>query len=134
MNVIGKIENLYLYEKLSDNILTDEVILTEKQIKHIIERRGEKFYNEYFPLFLDILNNPDYIFRDNKPSTALVSKTIASDGKNINIVLKLAVKGEHKNYKNSIITVIKENDSRFAQRLRNNQDKLIYSKSIDKKE
>jgi len=134
MQYIGKI-NKSLFKHISENILTDEVVLTEKQMLHIIERRGEQFYKKYLPFFLDILNNPDYIFRDDKPNTAIVSKTIVADGKNINIVLRLIVEGHDQSYKNSIITVIKEKNSRFAQRIRNNQDKLIYSREhIDKKE
>lgn len=46
------------------------------------------------------------------------------------MVLRLAVEGENQEYKNSIITAIKENDKRFLQRLRNNEP--VYK--IDKKE
>jgi hypothetical protein len=47
------------------------------------------------------------------------------------LVLRLAVEGDNFDYKNSIITAIKENEKRFAQRLRNNTP--IYKK-VDKQE
>ncbi len=120
MLTIGKID-IEKYQKVTEKtILTDEVIITNNRIEHIIERRGLYFYNEYKKYFSEIVFNPDYIFKDVRENTALVSKRINHNGNNINIVIKLVVEGENTNYKNSIITVIKENEKRFAQRLRNN--------------
>lgn len=118
---IGKID-IDKYKSVSDkSIITDEVIITDNRKNHIIERRGQEFYEEYSKYFSDIIANPDYIFKDNKPNTAIVSKTFLYNDSYINLVLRLAVEGENPNYKNSIITAIKENNKRFAQRLRNNK-------------
>ena len=130
VHTIGKID-IEKYKLVTDKkIITDEVIITDNRINHIIERRGQEFYNEYNKYFSDIITNPDYIFKDNKVNTAIVSKTFVHNNTSVNLVLRLVVEGENKNYKNSIITAIKENKKRFKQRLRNN--KPIYR--IDKKE
>ena len=131
MLTIGKID-IEKYQNVTEKtILTDEVIITNNRIEHIIERRGLDFYNEYKKYFSEIVFNPDYIFKDARENTALVSKRINHNGNNINIVIKLVVEGENTNYKNSIITVIKENEKRFAQRLRNHSP--VY-RNIDKDE
>lgn len=111
-------------------IITDEVIITDNRINHIIERRGQEFYDEYSRYFADIVSNPDYIFKDSKADTAIASKTFLHNGSSVNLVIRLAVEGDNSNYKNSIITAIKENNKRFAQRLRNN--KPVYE--LDKNE
>lgn len=119
------------YKAVSEKkIITDEVVITDNRIKHIIERRGQEFYDEYCEYFPDIIANPDYIFKDEKENTAIATKSFTHKGSSVNIVLRLAVEGDNPEYKNSIITAIKENDKRFAQRLRNN--KLVYR--IDNKE
>ncbi len=112
-------------------ILTDEVIITENRIEHIKQRRGNEFYEKYSPEFSDIVQSPEYVFKDSNENTAIVSKRIKQEGKNINIVLRLVVEGEDPGFKNSILTAIGESDKRFAQRLRNN--KTVYT-SIDKEE
>lgn len=120
------------YKNVTDKkILTDEVIITDNRIEHIIERRGQQFYDEFHDYFAEIIKDPDYIFKDEKVDTAVVSKTFVHKGKTVNIVLRLVVEGDDPNYKNSIITAIGENEKRFAQRLRNNTP--VYRK-LDKTE
>ena len=124
---IGKID-IEKYQIITDKkIITDDVVLTDNRIEHIIERRGQEFYDEYRPFFGDILSDPDFIFKDSRENTALVSKRFFNNGTTVNIVLKLVVEGDNPNYKNSIITAIKESNKRFEQRLRNNTP--LYKKS-----
>ena len=89
-------------------------------IEHIILRRGQSFYDEYHEYFGQIVKDPDYIFKDIKEDTAIVSKRFLHKGKVINLVLRLTVEGDDPTFKNSIITAVGESDKRFAQRLRNN--------------
>lgn len=97
------------------------VVLTDNQRLHIMNRRGEKFFEEYFPYFKEIAEEPDYVFKDmNHPNTAIASKTFTVNGKNVNLVIRLAVEDDDPTLENSIITAIVENDKRYAQRLRNN--------------
>lgn len=132
MYTIGKI-NLSLYKNVTEKkIISDEVVLTDNRIEHIIERRGQSFYDEYHSRFREIIEDPDYIFKDkDRDNTAVVSKRIVHNGKAVNIVLRLVVEGEDPSFKNSIITAIGENEKRFSQRLRNNIP--VYEK-IDKNE
>ncbi|MCD7766219.1 MAG: hypothetical protein LUH53_06855 [Lachnospiraceae bacterium] len=118
MHIIGSID-LEMFKCISNGIITDEVILTDERVEHIINRRGQDFYDRYGKYFADILKNPDYIFRD-KPNTALVCKKFRQEEKYINVVLRLAVSTDNPNYKNSVLTAIGENEKRFRQRLRNN--------------
>ncbi|MBQ7864049.1 MAG: hypothetical protein IJ420_03800 [Lachnospiraceae bacterium] len=118
MYFVGKL-NREIFRCISEDIHTDEVIITENQVNHIIERRGEEFYIKYFSIFKTIIEEPDYIFRDNE-NTALVCKRIEEDGKVINLVVRLVLPMDEPEYKNSIITAIYESEKRFQQRLRNN--------------
>lgn len=60
---IGKID-LNKYSKLCTNkILTDEVIITYKQIEHINTKRFG-IYEKYKNKLDEIINNPDYIIKD----------------------------------------------------------------------
>ena len=129
MQEICKIDTS-IYSGVTDkHILTDEVILTPNREEHIIERRGQEFYDTYRPYFAEILTSPDYIFPDKIPDTAIVSKTYIENNKTVNVVLRLAVEGDNPSYKNSIISAIGEGEDRFEQRLRNNTP--IY-KRLDK--
>ncbi|MGN0612440.1 MAG: PBECR2 nuclease fold domain-containing protein [Porcipelethomonas sp.] len=131
MHFIGKID-IEKYKGICDGrIITDEVIITDNRVEHIIERRGREFYEEYEKFFPEIIADPDYIFKDDKVNTALVSKSFIHNGISVNLVLRLVVEGEDPNFKNSIITAVRENNKRFSQRLRNN---IPVYKKLDKDE
>ena len=119
------------YIKITDKkIITDQVVITDNRIQHIIERRGRQFYEKYASKFVEIIKDPDYIFKDKSADSAIVCKTFVDDnGSSINIVIRLSVEGDDPEHKNSIITAMIENSKRFAQRLRNNT--AVYSK-LDK--
>ena len=125
MQYIGKI-NKYMFEKISNKIITDEVILTEKQREHIKERYPG-ILEKYGKYFVEILEKPDYILKDNaRENTALILKTIQNKDKqgNLNLVLRLAVEGEDINNKNSIITCIPIGKNRLKSY--KNNGKIIY--------
>ena len=128
MNFVGKLD-INLYKGIAENIITDEVIITDERIDHIIQRRGKDFYEEYKSVFAEVVKNPDYIFRDKMENTALAAKRIIQGGSSINLVVRLATESDDPNFKNSIITAMIEGRKRFEQRLRNN--KPIYEK-LDK--
>lgn len=130
MEYIGKLDREIYQQVTHKKLLTDDVIITDNRIQHIIERRGREFYYKYREYFKEIIVEPDYIFKDKSENTAIVCKTFKTEKSSVNIILRLVVEGEDENYKNSIITVIKESDRRFEQRLRNNE--FLYKK-LDKK-
>lgn len=120
MQTIGKLDKKK-YCGVSSEIRSDKVILTDHQKEHIINRRGRDFFDRYSPFFQEIAEDPDYIFKDKAHHhTAIASKTISLDGRNINLVIRLAVAGDDAGLENSIITAIAENERRYQQRLRNN--------------
>lgn len=120
VNFVGKIDKSF-YKEISKTIITDEVIITDERIEHIIQRRGQEFYDKYRPYFAEIVENPDYIFKDKKINTALAAKSVNKDGSSVNIVIKIATETDDPEFKNSIITAVVEGRKRFEQRLRNNE-------------
>ena len=118
--VIAKLD-AQRYSCVAEHIRSSYVILTEKQKEHIIERRGKEFYDKYSPYFKEIIENPDYIFKDKKfENTAIASKTVSLNSKNISVVVRIAVEGDEPWRKSSVITVMCENAKRYRQRVRNN--------------
>lgn len=118
--VIAKLD-VQRYSCVAEHIRSSDVILTEKQKEHIIERHGKEFYDKYSPYFKEIIENPDYIFKDKKfENTAIASKTISLNSKNISVVVRIAVEGDEPWRKSSVITVMCENGKRYRQRVRNN--------------
>ncbi|MCM1480733.1 MAG: PBECR2 nuclease fold domain-containing protein, partial [Muribaculaceae bacterium] len=105
MRIIGKID-IEKYRCVSDNIITDEVIITENQISHIKEHHPNDY--EQFSQYLgEIVADPDYIIEGNRPDSALILKEICQNGKLFKTVLKIATVSENPNYQNSIITFMK---------------------------
>lgn len=117
------------YHCITEDIATDEVIITEERVQHIEQHREEGFlekYGRYFPL---IVSDPDYIFPDrHRSNTAIVCKVINEGEGSVNLILRLVVTGDDPTYKNSILTAIRENERRFSQRL-NNQTP-VYRKDL----
>lgn len=121
VQTVGKIDISKYSLAASQPIRTETVVLTDHQREHIIKRRGQDFFDKYSPYFKEIAENPDYIFKDNShDNTAIACKTITEGGKNVHLVIRLAVVGDDPGLENSIITAIIEGDKRYRQRLRNN--------------
>ena len=80
MPYIGKLDRK-LYRCVSGDIITDDVIITEKQILHIMERHPLD-YERFSGLLQTIIEAPDYILEANKPYTAVILKEI-SDRKSV---------------------------------------------------
>ena len=106
------------------------MILTDKQVEHIKERHPND-YELYFKFIKEIVENPDYIIRDNKPNTGFLLKTFLKEDKRFQLILRLHTSDDIKEYKNSIITFLKINRKKYNQYLRN---KEIVWKRLDKNE
>lgn len=107
-----------IYDCISSNHITDEVIITEEQMLHIRERHPEA-YIDTVHYIREILDAPDYIFRDKRPNTGLVVKRIQNDAESSLLVLKIITADDKKNYKNSVITSWKITEKRLNNYLRN---------------
>ncbi len=116
MYYIGKID-IKIYSCITNDIQTDEVIITENQIAHIKERHPND-YERHFNYLSEIIRNPDYILEANKPNTALVLKHIIENDKRYQLILRLKTSNDPAEYKNSIITFLKVEEKRYNRYLR----------------
>lgn len=126
MQYVGKID-VEKFNEISQTIITDVVILTEKQREHIRERHPE-ILEKYEKYFLEVIERPDYILKDKaRENTALILKTIHVENERIgsvNLVLKLAVEDDKEHNKNSIITCIPIGKNRLKSYI--NNGKIVY--------
>ena len=113
---VGKID-IGKYRCVSENITTDEVIITDERIQHIKERHPEDF-ERYERYMAGIVESPDYILKANKPNTAFLLKEFVEDNERFQLILRLAVQGDPAGYKNSVITFLKVEGKRYKRYLR----------------
>lgn len=124
MHIAGKIDR-NIYKCITEDIITDEVIITDERIQHIKDRHPndyERFYS-YIP---EIILNPDYIIEANKAATAVILKEIKDCGERFKLVLKIAVKSDPAEYKNSVITFWQIGDTTWNKTIRNKR--ILYRK------
>ena len=105
MHLIGKLDK-EIYKCVTEDIVTDEVIITDNQIGHIRERHPND-YKRFAQYFSEIVSAPDYIIETNKPYTALILKEIQAGNEVFKTVVRLATSRDDPSYKNSIITFMK---------------------------
>ena len=129
MAVSEVFENWYIdietFKCITNDITTDEVIITEERIQHIKERHNNYFF-EIQPYIQDVLSMPDYILADSKrENTGLILKQITeNNGLKVQVVLRVHTSKDRKGLKNSIISAWKISDSRWNNYLRNK--KILY--------
>ncbi len=117
MHYIGKIDK-NIYKCITEDIRTDEVIITDTQIQHIKDRHPTD-YEKYFKYAEEIVMFPDYIIEANKPYTALILKEIQTENEKFKTVLRLATSIDSPEYKNSIITFMKIDDREWKRIIKN---------------
>lgn len=124
MQTIGHID-IEKYRCVTDDIATDEVIITDERIQHIMERHPGD-YERYFRFITEIVENPDYILEANKPNSALVLKHLECGGKNYKLILRLKTSSDPDIYKNSIISFQKVEDRRYIRYT--HSEKVLYKR------
>lgn len=122
VHYVGKIDR-DIYKCVTEDIKTDEVIITEKQVQHIKDRHPND-YERFNDCFYDIVRNPDYIVEANKKNTALILKKIKTGKETFKTILRIATSEDDPNYKNSIITFMKIDDREWKRILKNK--KILY--------
>ena len=118
----GKIDR-EIYKCVTDDIVTDEVIITDERIQHIKDRHPDD-YERFCGYLHEIVENPQYIVETAKPSTALILKEFIDGTEQFKTVLRLKTSCDNPEYKNSIITFMKINDKEWGRLLRNK--KILY--------
>lgn len=121
---IGKID-IEIYKCITEDITTDEVIITDERIGHIKERHPND-YERYCRYMKEIVEDPQYIIETIKPKTALILKEFNDGTEPFKTVLRLKTSEDNEGYKNSIITFMKINEKEWR-RLINNK-KILYKK------
>ena len=117
MHTVGKIDR-DIYKCIAEDIVTDEVIITDNQIQHIKERHPND-YEQFSKYFKEIIENPDYILKSNMPNTAFLLKHIINEEITAQLILRLQTSTDPDNYKNSIITFLKISQKKLDKFLRN---------------
>lgn len=121
---LGKL-NLEIYSCITTDFITDEVIITEEQLSHIREKHPEA-YQDTLLYVKDVLDYPDYIFKDKKENSGIVVKKIINEEEHSLLVIKIITSKDNKDYKNSVITGWKITEKRLNNYIRNKN--IIYKK------
>ena len=122
VHYVGRI-NRDVYKCVTEDIVADEVIITNERINHIKERHPHDF--ERFSSYIaNAIEAPDYILESNMPNTAFILKTIREGNSNIQMILRLITSTDDSNLKNSVITFLKISDKKYKKYLRNK--KILY--------
>ena len=124
IHIVGKI-NREIFKVVSDDIQTDEVVITDVQIEHIKESHPNDF-ERYFRFAKAIVENPDYILEANKPDSAVLLKSIKENGKRYKLILRLKTSSDPEEFKNSVITFQKVEEKRYNRYLRTK--KVLYKR------
>lgn len=107
-----------IYKCITDDIVTDEVIITDERIQHIKVRHLDD-YERYCKYMVEIVRSPQYIIEANKPNTALLLKAFREDDVIFKMALRLVTSNDNVKFKNSIITFMKINDKEWNRLIRN---------------
>lgn len=108
-----------IYKCVTNDIATDEVIITDERISHIKSHHPGHF--EIIEPFLQIaINSPDYILKDAK-NTGLILKQVTENGLRFQMVLRLHTSADSDGYKNSIISAWKISESRWNNYINNRE-------------
>lgn len=124
VHYIGKI-NTDIYKCVTENIQTDEVIITDERILHIKDRHPNDF-ERYCGYMREIVEEPDYIIEANKPHTALILKKFSDGAETFKTVLRLVTPADNPAIKNSIITFMKIDEKEWNRLIRNK--KVLYKR------
>lgn len=121
---VGKISR-DIYECITEDIITDEVVITENQMQHILDRHPDA-YNEVINYLSDIIREPDFIIEDKHINTGLVIKKVKVEKEYAQMVLRICTSDDDPNYKNSVISCWEISERRLNNYLRNKR--ILYKK------
>lgn len=102
-----------IYSCVTEDIATDEVIITEERIQHIRERHPDD-YEKYAGYMADMLEHPAYIIEDADLNTAFVLKEYPLDETRFRLILRIQTSADPSGRQNSVLTFqyIKEKEYR----------------------
>lgn len=124
VQTVGRID-IEKYRCITSGITTDEVIITDERIQHIMERHPGD-YERYIGYIPEILADPDYILEANKPNTGVILKEIEADGEKFKVILRVKVENDPADYKNSILSFWQIGDTTWNKNVKNK--KILYKR------
>ncbi len=124
MHTVGRID-IEKYKCVTEDVQTDEVILTDVQTAHIQEHHPDS-YERVIESIPSVLSDPDFIIEANKANTAVLLKEIPHRKEKIKLILRLKGKDDPKEYKNSIISCWVIGDTTWRKNIKNK--KILYRK------
>lgn len=117
MQQVGKI-NIGMYQCVTSDIATDEVIITDERIEHIQERHPDD-YERFFSYIPEIISDPDYIIESGKPHTAVLLKEFVAKNEKFKLILRLKVESDPKGYSNSVLSFWHIGDTTWKKTIKN---------------
>lgn len=117
MHFITRID-IKKYDCISDDIDTDEVIITDERIEHICTRHPGAF-EIISPYLKFALDEPDYILEDKRPRSGIILKKVEVDSTRLQIVLRVHTSQDDAGFKNSIISAWTINEERWENYINN---------------
>ena len=121
--LLGKIDINPLVQIFGE-IQTDEVIVTDERIEHIIERHPQD-YELFLEYGVSTVTNPDFIIKDSKCNgTIFMVKRLTNT--NINVVVRVALSIDKRGLKNSVMTSYRLRDRNLKKMLERNE--VLYKK------
>lgn len=124
VQTVGRID-IEKYRCITDEIATDEVIITSERIQHIEERHPGD-YEQFVKYIADILANPDYILEANKPNTGVILKEIEENGEKFKVILRVKVESDPAEYRNSILSFWQIGETTWKKNVKNK--KILYKR------
>ena len=98
---LGKI-NTNLLEKEFGKIQTDEIVVTNERLQHIMERHPEDY--ELFEKYgVESVIHPDIIVKDEKNQGTVFMVKKLSDT-NLNVIVRVVLETDNSKLKNSVMT------------------------------
>ncbi len=124
IRVIAKVDVKPLVDAFGE-IQTDEVVITDERIEHIIECHRED-YELFWKNVSSIVTKPDIILKDCKnQGTVFMVKRLYDT--NINVVVRVALSMDKKGLKNSIMTFYRLRDKNLQKMLIKNE--VLYKRT-----
>jgi len=111
-----------IYQCITPDISTSEVVITEERIQHI-KKHHPGHFEVIEPHLKAALEAPDYILKD-APNTGLILKAVMENDLRIQMVLRVHTSADSPGFKNSVISAWKISESRWKNYLRNK--KVLY--------
>ncbi|MBT9777728.1 hypothetical protein GPL15_14585 [Clostridium sp. MCC353] len=120
---LGKI-NIEVLEAEFGKIKTDEIIVTNERIEHIMERHPED-YSLFEKYGKESVSDPDLIIKDIKNiGTVFMVKKLPET--NLNVVVRVVLGGDDDKLKNSVMTFYRIRDRNLKKLIEKNG--LLYKK------